>query len=99
MAVTMHEAQLALRRLADPELAKFQKRFFKTGPGEYGEGDQFLGLKVPQVRMVAKKFRELPLTELKLILHSKWHEDRLLALIILTLQYPKSSSKKKLAQF
>ena len=86
------EALRELRALGDPADARFLQRFFKTGPGEYGEGDVFLGIRVPQTRLLAKKYRDLPLTEIKTLLRAKEHEARLLALIILTLQYPKADA-------
>jgi 3-methyladenine DNA glycosylase AlkD len=57
--------------------------FFKTGPGQYGEGDRFLGVMVPQTRQVAREFRELPLAEVEELLRSSWHEERLCALLLL----------------
>lgn len=73
-----------LQQLKDPAKAKNLQRFFKTGKGEYGEGDVFWGLTVPQVRSIAKKYKALPLTEVEKLLHSRVHEFRLTALIILT---------------
>lgn len=70
-------------------------RFFKTGVGEYGEGDQFLGLTVPMVRTVVKKYSDLDMNELAVVLASPWHEERLGALIILTQRAQKSTSKKE----
>ena len=72
-----------LRRLKNPEKAKILARFFKTGKGEYGEGDVFLGLTVPQSRQLAKKYNGLTLAEIKKLLRSKVHEERLIALLIL----------------
>ena len=88
--MTASEALRDLRAAGDPDDAVFLQRFFKTGPGEYGAGDVFLGIRVPQSRVIAKKYRELPFPELKKLLHAKEHEARLVALIILTLQYPKA---------
>lgn len=65
---------------ADPSRASHSARFFKTGPGEYGEGDRFLGLTVPQVRVVAKQCAGLSIGELKKLAESEWHEVRLCAL-------------------
>jgi 3-methyladenine DNA glycosylase AlkD len=84
---TAKEAFLELRAIANPELASFQQRYFKTGKGEYGEGDVFLGIKVPQVRAVAKSFRYLELSDIRELAQNKYHEARFAALAILVLQY------------
>lgn len=76
-----------LKALADPERAKNSARFFKTGPGQYGEGDVFIGVTVPEQRQVAKRHAHLPLSEVEKLLGSKIHEVRLTALIILVSQY------------
>ncbi|MGO8753445.1 MAG: DNA alkylation repair protein [Thermoguttaceae bacterium] len=76
-------AQQRLRSLGCPEHAPILVRFFKTGPGEYGEGDTFAGAKVPVIRKVAKEFQDLPLPEIEALLHSGIHEERLLALVML----------------
>lgn len=68
--------------------------FFKTGPGEYGEGDQFIGVRVPNIRKVCKEFRQLPLSEVQKLIESPIHEHRMAGLIILTLQYSKSNEKQ-----
>ncbi len=73
--------------LADPERARNLAWFFKTGPGEYGEGDRFLGITVPLLRKVARRHRELPLDGIAKLLASEWHEHRLVALLILVAQY------------
>jgi 3-methyladenine DNA glycosylase AlkD len=82
-----------LQQLADPEIAEHSQRFFKTGPGEYGEGDRFLGIRVPELRKAAQKFKHLPLNELGQLLQSEWHEVRLTALFILVLQYQKADEQ------
>lgn len=69
--------------------------FFKTGPGEYGEGDQFIGVRVPDIRKVCKEFKKLPLSEVKKLIESPTHEHRMAGLIILTLQYPKTEQKQE----
>jgi hypothetical protein len=66
--MTAHTVETALRDLADPARAALLRRFFQTGPGQYGEGDQFLGLTLPQQRQVAREFRALPLAEVEQLL-------------------------------
>ena len=78
-----------LTSMGNLERARVSRSFFKTGPGEYGEGDQFAGLTVPQVRSLAKELRELPGDETVKLLHSPLHEARLLALLILIRAYEK----------
>ncbi|MBQ7664941.1 MAG: DNA alkylation repair protein [Bacteroidaceae bacterium] len=70
------------------------KRFFKTGKGEYGEGDEFLGLKVPQTREVVKMAKDLPLEEVKKLLYCRWHEVRLCGLLILVCQFERQAKKR-----
>ncbi|MBI5056604.1 MAG: DNA alkylation repair protein [Nitrospirae bacterium] len=86
-----------LRKLASPEKADILSRFFKTGKGQYGEGDVFLGIKVPEQRRVAKQYPDLPLSEIKKLLHSKIHEERLVALLILIIKYGKAGDEGKKA--
>jgi 3-methyladenine DNA glycosylase AlkD len=84
-----------LQSLADPDKAVILQRFFKTGPGQYGEGDVFIGVTVPQSRQVAKKFIKLPLVEVKVLLYSGLHEERLVALLILAQKYDNASGMEK----
>ncbi len=80
----------AMRALVNPARAEHSLRFFKTGPGEYGEGDKFLGLTVPQIRDIAKRFMDMPPEETRKLLDSPWHEHRLVALLIWVMQYRKA---------
>ena len=68
-----------LQALADPQKAVHAKRFFKTAPGEYGEGDRFLGIRVPEIRKLARTFRDLERSTVPRLLQSPLHEERLLA--------------------
>ena len=77
------EVQERLRSLAEPEAAATAARYFKTGPGEYGNGDVFLGLRAADMHALAKEFLPLAVDEITVLLRSPIHEDRLLALLIL----------------
>ncbi len=93
------KAKAALHAEANPKLAELHKRFFKTGPGEYGYGDVFLGLKVPTTRKIAKNFKDLSLKELRTGLKSRYHEERLLALILLVEMFENGTPAEKQAVF
>lgn len=84
---TLAAALKRLRELGDPADAEFLQRFFKTGPGEYSEGDRFLGIRVPVTRQLAREFRDLPLDDVAELLHEPWHEARLLAVILMANAY------------
>ena len=84
-----------LRKAASKETASILQRFFKTGKGEYGEGDKFLGIKVPQIRKIAKRNNDLTFTEIQKALKSKFHEERLCALLILVGKYSTGDEKTK----
>jgi 3-methyladenine DNA glycosylase AlkD len=79
-----------LKKAARPERAKSNAWFFKTGPGEYGADDRFLGVTVPQLRTIAREYRDMPLTYVAKLLRSPWHEERLLALLIMVGQYARA---------
>lgn len=87
--------QADLQKLADKERGELLQRFFKTGKGEYGEGDVFIGLTVPQIRIIAKQYRDLTFAEIETLLKNKIHEFRLTALLILTYQFAKADEGKK----
>ena len=76
-----------LAALADPQTAEHAQRFFKTGKGEYGEGDQFIGIRVPALRRLARQYRELRLDQIETLLQSKIHEQRQIALFIMVDQF------------
>lgn len=78
-----------LRECSDDEKKEVLPRFFKTGPGEYGEGDKFLGVVVPSTRKVARKFKDVTYDVLEALLESEWHECRLCTLLILIQKYKK----------
>lgn len=84
-----------IKKISDPEKAEFLQGFFKTKEGQYGHGDKFLGITVPEQRAIAKKYSELNLNDVAKLLESQLHEERLIALIILTLQFPRSASEKQ----
>lgn len=83
MKVTAAAIRKTLEALADRDAALFAQRFFKTGAGEYGEGDLFRGIRVPVLRKLSLTLDESPLQEVILLLSSEFHEDRLLALLLL----------------
>ena len=91
---TARDVQDALAAVASRERATGAARFFKTGPGEYGEGDVFLGVTVPATRVVVKRFRDLPLTEVDTLLDSPVHEHRLAGLLILVTQFELASAPR-----
>lgn len=99
LKMTAKQARDELKALASPEVANTSSRFFKTGPGEYGEGDVFIGVKVPTLRGVSREFRELPPSEIESLLRSPIHEERHLALMILVLQAAKSDDGHRRAAF
>jgi 3-methyladenine DNA glycosylase AlkD len=97
--MTATEARKKLHALASPEVAAASARFFKTGPGQYGEGDTFVGVRVPTLRKLARESRGLPLTEIEALLHSPIHEERLLALLVLVLSVGKCDDAHREAAY
>lgn len=84
-----------IQKAADPAKAKLLSRFFKTGKGEYGEGDIFLGIVVPVQRQIADKYQELPFTDLQTLIKSEIHEERMIVLFILIHKFNKGDEDQK----
>jgi 3-methyladenine DNA glycosylase AlkD len=87
VTASLRSLREALRAVASPEQAEVTRGYFKTGKGEYGEGDRFLGIRVPQLRAVVRQHAALPLRDVEKLLRSAWHEERLAALLILVRRY------------
>jgi len=92
---TAKHVMIELEQYSSPEKKQILQRFFKTGTGEYGEGDIFIGIVVPNIRKVAKKFITLQLPEVQKLLNSKIHEHRVCGLFILTYQFEKADAQKR----
>ena len=97
--MTLLKLKKELKEKSSEKKAKIYARFFKTGKGEYGEGDVFLGLTVPQSREIAKKHGDLSLKEIKDLLKSKIHEERLIALLVLVDKYQNEQNGKEIFDF
>jgi len=95
MEVQAQEIVDYLRSLGNADIAAHSQRFFKTGKGEYGEGDRFLGIRVPVIRQAVKKFKDTPLTTAAEMLRSEFHEIRLFALLLLVQHYSRSEEKRQ----
>jgi len=91
--------QKELWRLSNKEIAEHSQRFFKTGKGQYGEGDIFLGIRVPVLRKTAKKYRGISIDESAQLLKSKFHEERLLSLLMLVAIFNKANSRDRKAVY
>jgi 3-methyladenine DNA glycosylase AlkD len=94
-ASTLRAVRADLREHADPDDAVNLMRFFKTAPGQYGDGDQFLGIRVPVLRRLARTHRALPVDDALTLLTSKWHEERSLALFLLVGHYKRADQAGK----
>jgi len=90
--MNLSEIQRQVRLLGDTAIAEHSQRFFKTGKGDYGEGDKFLGIRVPVLRKQARQFKQLPFEVVSELLFSEYHEERLLCLLILVHQFSKGST-------
>jgi 3-methyladenine DNA glycosylase AlkD len=93
--MTVQKIRARLQQLGNKERATVSQRYFKTGPGEYGEGDRFLGITVPEIRNLAKEVQGISLTEAMQLLRSEIHEERLLALLILVRSYSRGDEHTK----
>ncbi len=93
--MSVEDIQKRLRDLGDHKKAKILQKFFKTGPGEYGEGDVFLGITVPQLRKLAKEYQGITVEEMEQLLKSSIHDERLLSLLIFVLKYSKGDYSGK----
>jgi len=89
------QVQKEIQALANRGRAHDLQKFFQTAPGQYGEGDVFLGLTVPQVRSIAREYKGISLREIEVLIQSKFHEVRLCGLVILTLQYKATKERKE----
>lgn len=90
MTNSLNDLKTELKKLANPDIAAHSSRFFKSGKGEYGEGDKFLGIRVPQTRSVVKKYKGLALADCLKLLQSKYHEERLCAVLLLVQMFTKA---------
>ena len=93
--LNLAELKKTVKENSNAYLSEFLQRFFKTGKGDYAEGDLFAGIKVPVSRKIAKQFNDLPLNELSILIKSKIHEERLIALFILVDKMKKADETKK----
>lgn len=91
----LEQLKKELQDKKNPEKAKIYQRFFKTGKGEYGEGDTFLGLTMGEQRELVKKYKNISLNEIQELLNTKIHEFRMVGLLILVYQYQKADEKQK----
>ncbi len=91
----LQQLQNDVKKLSDPKKAEILQRFFKTGKGQYGEGDVFVGLVVPQSRLLAKKYSDLSLSGITTLLDSKVHEERIIALFILVNRFEQADEGQK----
>lgn len=89
---TVDDIRARLQEQSDPGIAEHAQRFFRTGPGEYGEGDRFIGVRVPVLRRLARQHRDLSRHDTELLLRSPIHEERLLALLILVTRYERGDA-------
>jgi len=89
------ELNRILASLSNPDIAEHALRFFKTGPGEYGEGDRFRGIRVPALRSLARQHQDVATAEVTALLNSPFHEDRLLALLIMVRKFTRGDAREQ----
>jgi 3-methyladenine DNA glycosylase AlkD len=92
---TLAAIRAELHKLGNPVRGVHSQRFFKTGPGQYGEGDKFLGLTVPEMRAIVRKYRELDDAAVLELLSSSWHEERLVALLLMVEAYDRGDDPRR----
>ena len=95
MTIRSQQVVKRLKELARAEIAQQSQRFFKTGKGQYGEGDRFLGIRVPALRKLVREYQGMSLQEIQKLLNSPFHEARLFALLLLVHQFKKGASAKQ----
>lgn len=93
MAISATDIRKTLRSLGDPAIAEHSQRFFRTGKGEYGEGDRFLGIRVPVIRKQVRNFREASFAVITQMLRSPWHEERLFAVLSLAERFKRGNEQ------
>ncbi|MDQ5885287.1 MAG: hypothetical protein QG645_450, partial [Patescibacteria group bacterium] len=94
MAKNVDLLEQSLLAFKNDNKAKQLQRFFKTGKGDYGEGDKFLGITMPKIRLIVNKYyKDIPINDLKNLLGSIWHEIRMAALLVMAKQYNKANEK------
>ncbi|MEA1947969.1 MAG: DNA alkylation repair protein [Thermodesulfobacteriota bacterium] len=93
--MTVRNIRRKLQQLGSKDKAKVLQRFFKTGPGAYGEGDIFIGVRVPDLRKLVKEYQDIAIKEVMQLLRSSIHEERLFALLILVSKYSKGNETVK----
>jgi 3-methyladenine DNA glycosylase AlkD len=99
MAKTATAIRKEIRALGNPAIAEHSQRFFKTGKGEYGEGDRFLGIRVPIIRQQVRCHSDAPLEVILMFLKSRWHEERLFALLAMVDRFSRGSQDEREAIF
>lgn len=93
--MTSEEIHGVLEALGDPAIAAHSQRFFKTGPGEYGEGDRFLGIRVPVIRAQVRRYRDLSMGETLRLLVSPYHEVRMFSLLLLVMKFNRGEEQER----